>query len=71
VRWKGECEKKSDKLFRGVAEFKGESTKVIRLIMESYKAASRGAILEVIKWVDKYIVVKYLECQVFHIYDLL
>jgi len=58
-------------LFRGVAEFEGESTRVITLMMERFKAASRGAIPEAIKWVDIYIVVKYSEREIFRIYDLL
>ena len=71
VKWKGEREKKSNKLFRGVAEFEGESTRVMTLMMERSKAASRGAILEAIEWVDMHIAVKYLEREIFRIYDLL
>jgi hypothetical protein len=68
---KGEREKKSDKLFRGVAEFEGESARVMKSIMESYEAARKGAIPEAIEWVDKYIAAKYSEREVFRIYDLL
>jgi len=68
---KGEREKKSDKLFRGVAEFEGESARVMRSIMESFEATSRGAIPEAIEWVDKHIAAKYPEREVFRIYDLL
>jgi len=71
VKRKGEREKKSDKLFRGVAEFEGESARVMRSIMESFEATSRGALPEAIKWVDKHIAAKYPEREVFHIYDLL
>jgi hypothetical protein len=68
---KGEREKKSDKLFRGVAEFEGESARAMRSIMESFEAASRGAIPEAIEWVDKHIATNYPEREVFRIYDLL
>ena len=68
---KGEREKKSDKLFRGVAEFESESAKMMKSVMESYEAASRGAIPEAIEWVDKHIATEYSQREVFRIYDLL
>ena len=71
VKRKGEREKKSDKLFRGVAEFEGESTRVMTSMMERFEAASRGAIPEVIEWVDMYIAAKYSEREIFRIYNLL
>jgi len=40
-------------------------------MMERFKAASRGAIPEAIKWVDMHIAVKYSEREIFRIYDLL
>ena len=44
---------------------------MLKLIIERYEASIRGAILEVIKWVDKHLAIKYSEHEVFHIYDLL
>ena len=54
-----------------MAEFEGESARVMRSIMESFEATSRGALPEAIKWVDKHIAAKYPEREVFRIYNLL
>jgi hypothetical protein len=66
-----DCEKKADKLMRGVSEFEGESAELLKMIMGSYKTASQGLILQAIKLADKVLLQDYPQDEVFHVYDLL